>query len=64
MLNGTSYIIRDPSVTTITLTEELQFNTSIITVTNATTNDTGTYECVAINVVDIDTQNATVTVQS
>ena len=63
-LNGTSYIIRNPSVTTITLTEGLQFTNSVITVTNAMTNDTGLYECVATNVVDTDMQSATVTVQS
>ena len=64
MLNGMFYIIRDPSVTTITLTEELQFISSVITVTNAMTDDTGIYECVAINVVNTDMQNAIVTVQS
>ena len=63
-LNGTSYIIRDSSITTITLTEGLRSNTSNITVTNATTNDTGMYECVATNVVNTDTQDAIVTVQS
>ena len=63
-LNGTSYVTRDPSVTTITLTEGLQFTNSVITVTNAMTNDTGIYECVATNVVDTDMQSATVTVQS
>ena len=62
-LNGSSYIIRNSSVTTITLTEGLQSNTSNITVTNAMTNDTGIYECVATNVVNNDTQNANVTVQ-
>ena len=64
MLNGTSYIIRDSSVTTITVTERLRSNTSDIRVTNAMTNDTGVYECVATNRVDTDMQNATVTVQS
>ena len=63
-LNGTSYIIRDSSITTITLTEGLRSNTSNITVSNATTNDTGMYECVATNVVNTDTQDANVTVQS
>ena len=63
-LNGTSYIIRDSSITTITLTEGLRSNTSNITVTNATTNDTGMYECVATNVENTDTQDANVTVQS
>ena len=63
-LNGTSYIIRDSSITTITLTEGLRSNTSNITVTNATTNDTGIYECVATNVVNTDTQDSNVTIQS
>ena len=63
-LNGTSYIIRDPSVITITLTEGLQLTSSVITVTNARTNDTGLYECVATNVVDTNMQSATVIVQS
>ena len=63
-LNGTSYIIRDSSITTITLTEGLRSNTSNITVSNATTNDTGMYECVATNVENTDTQDAIVTVQS
>ena len=63
-LNGTSYIIRDSSVTTITVTEGLRSNTSVITVTNAMTNDTGVYECVATNRVDTDMQNTTVIVQS
>jgi len=61
--NGTSYTIRDPSVITITLTEELRFNSSIITVTNATTTDTGLYQCVATNGIDTDIKNATVIVQ-
>ena len=63
-LNETSYIIRDSSVTTITVTEGLRSNTSDITVTNAMTDDTGVYECIATNRVDTDMQNATVTVQS
>ena len=63
-LNGTSYIIRDSSVTTITLTEGLRSNTSNITIINAMTNDTGVYECVVTNRVDTDMQSATVTVQS
>ena len=63
-LNGTSYIIRDSSVTSITLTEGLRFNTSVITVTNATTDDAGIYECTATNVVNTDTQDANVTLQS
>ena len=61
--NGTSYTIRDPSVITITPTDGLRSNSSVITVTNATTSDTGLYQCVATNVVDTDIENATVTVQ-
>jgi len=61
--NGTSYTIRDPSVITITPTDELRSNSSVITVTNATTSDTGLYQCVATNVVDTGIENATVTVQ-
>ena len=63
-LNGTSYMISDSSITTITLTGGLRSNTSNITVTNAMTNDTGIYQCVATNVVNTDTQDANVTVQS
>ena len=63
-LNGTSYIIRDSLVTSITLTEGLRSNTSVITVTNATTNDAGIYECTATNVENTDTQDANVTLQS
>ena len=63
-LNETSYMIRNSSITTITLTGGLRSNTSNITVTNAVTNDTGIYECVATNVVNTDTQDANVTVQS
>ena len=63
-LNGTSYTIRNSSVTTITVTEGLRSNTSDITVTNAMTDDTGVYECIATNRVGTDMQNATVTVQS
>ena len=61
--NGTSYTIRDPSVITITSTNGQGSNSSVITVTNATTSDTGLYQCVATNVVDNDTQDATVIVQ-
>ena len=61
--NGTSYTIRDPSVITITPTDGLRSNSSVITVTNATTSDTGLYQCVATNEVDTDIENATVTVQ-
>ena len=62
-LNGTSYII-DPSVATITPTERLRSNYSVLLVSNATVNDTGIYQCIATNVVNTDTQEATVTVQS
>ena len=61
-LNGTSYTSRDSSVT-ITVMEGLRSNTSVIEVTNAITNDTGIYECVATNIVNTDTQDANVTVQ-
>ena len=61
--NGTSYTTRDPSVITITPTDGLRSIRSVINVTNATISDTGLYQCVATNVVDTDTQNATVTVQ-
>ena len=52
--NGTFYTIRDPSVIIIS---------SVITVTNATSSDTGLYQCVATNVVGYDTRDATVIVQ-
>ena len=61
--NGTSYTIRDPSVITISPTDEIRSNSSVITVTNATISDTGLYQCVATNVVGTDIQNATVIVQ-
>jgi len=63
-LNGTSYNIRDPSVTTVMETPMLRSLTSIIMVNNATVNDTGVYQCMATNVVGNNTQNATATVQS
>ena len=63
-LNGTSYIIRNPSIATIMPTERLRSNNSNLTVTGAMTNDTGIYECIATNVVNNDTQDADVTVQS
>jgi len=59
--NGTSYTIRDPSV--VTIIDGLRSNSSVINVDNATTSDTGLYQCVATNVVDADIENATVTVQ-
>ena len=61
--NGTSYTIRDPSVMTITPTDGLRSNSSVITVTNATTSDTGLYQCVATNEAATDIENATVIVQ-
>ena len=63
-LNGMPYVIRNSTVTTITLTEGIHSNTSVITVINAITNDTGIYQCVATNVVNTDVHNATVTVKS
>ena len=63
-LNGTSYIIEDPSIVTIMPTEGLRSNSSNLTITSAMTNDTGIYDCVASNVVNNDTQDADVTVQS
>ena len=63
--NGTSYImIIDPSVATITPTVGLQSNTNVLVVNNSMVNDTGIYQCIATNVVNTDTQEATVTVQS
>ena len=62
-LNGMPYVIRNSTVTTITLTEGIHSNTSVITVINAITNDTGIYECVATNIVNTDTQDANVTIQ-
>ena len=62
-LNGTVNIINSP-VTIITIVEGLRTNTSVLTVSNAMTNDTGIYQCIATNVVNNDTQDANVTVQS
>jgi len=62
--NGTSYTIRDPSVITITQTDGLRSNSSVITATNAIASDTGLYQCVATNDITTDTENATVIVQS
>ena len=62
-LNGTSYVI-DPSVATITPTEGIRSNTSVLVISDAMVNDTGIYQCIATNVVNTDTQEATVTVQS
>ena len=61
--NGTSYTIRDPSVITITSTDGLRSNSSVINVTNAIASDTGLYQCIATNVVGNDMQDATVVVQ-
>ena len=63
-LNGTSHVIRNSSVATIIPTEGLQSNTSILVVSDAMVNDTGIYQCIATNVVNNDTQDANVTVQS
>ena len=59
-------IYRDSSAINynITVTEGLQSNTSVITITNAQTYDRGIYQCIATNKVNNDTQDATVTVQS
>ena len=64
-LNGTVNIINSP-VTIITIVEGLRSNTSLLTVSNAMTNDTGTYQCIATDVVNGDTrlQDANITVQS
>ena len=62
-LNGTFYFIESP-VTTIMVTEGLRSNTSVLVVSNAMTNDTGIYQCIATNVVNNDTQDTTITVQS
>ena len=63
-LNGSSYVIRNSSETTINTTEGLSSNTSVLEVSNAMINDTGIYRCIATNVVNNDTQDANVTVQS
>ena len=62
-LNGTVNIINSP-VTIITIVEGLRSNTSVLAVSNAMTDDTGIYQCIATNVVNNDTQDANVTVQS
>ena len=62
-LNGTVNIIDSP-VTIISIVEGLRSNTSVLAVINAMTNDTGIYQCIATNVVNNDTQDANVTVQS
>ena len=48
----------------ITVIKGLHSNTSVITITNAMTYDTGIYQCVATNIVNNDTQDAIVIVQS
>ena len=63
-LNGTTYIIADHPVTIINIVEGLRSNTSVLVVSNAMVNDTGIYQCIATNVVNNDTQDAYVTVQS
>ena len=62
-LNGTSYVIKNSSATTVNATEELSFIVSVLEVSNAMINDTGMYQCKATNVVNNDTQNANITVQ-
>ena len=62
-LNRTTYNIH-PSVATITPTEGLRSNASVLVVSDAMVNDTGIYQCIATNVVNTDTQDANVTVQS
>jgi len=61
--NGIPYTIKDSSVITTILTEQLRSNSSVITVPNATTSDTGLYQCVATNGIDSGIKNATVIVQ-
>ena len=60
-LNDTTYNSSDGIIVT---TEGLRYTSSILTVSNATANDTGEYQCVASNGLTTDTQNATITVQS
>ena len=62
-LNGTINIINYP-VTIITIVEGLRSNTSVLAVSNAMIDNTGIYQCIATNVVNNDTQDANVTVQS
>ena len=63
-LNGTTYIIADPPFIIITIIEGLRSNSSVLVVSDAMVNDTGMYQCMATNVVNNDTQDANVTVQS
>ena len=63
-LNGTVNIIADPPVIIINVVEGLRSNTSVLVVSDAMVNDTGMYQCIATNVVNTDTQDANVTVQS
>ena len=63
-LNGTSFVIRNSSIATITSTKGLQSNSSVLMVNNSMVNDTGIYQCIATNVVNNDTQDAYVIVQS
>jgi len=51
-------------VVIIAPTVQIRSNSSAITVTNATTSDTGLYQCVATNGADTDMENVTVIVQS
>ena len=59
-LNGTSYI----NGLSIFIIEGLRFTEDILIVDNAMVSDTGIYQCIATNVVNTDTQDANVTVQS
>ena len=63
-LNGTTYIVVDLPFIIISIIEGLRSNSSVLTISDPMTNDTGTYQCIATNVVNNDTQDANVTVQS
>ena len=63
-LNGTTYIVADLPFIIISIIEGLRSNSSVLTISDPMTNDTGTYQCIATNVVNTDTQDANVTVQS
>ena len=63
-LNGTTYIVADLPFIIISIIEGLRSNSSVLTISDPMTNDTGIYQCIATNVVNNDTQDANVTVQS